>query len=119
MSHPRPIPPTRKKKPTTEPITESQLQASIIKLLRKHGYIVLRTNAGLINIDGRWINLGEKDRADLHACGPGGLFIAIEVKRKGNKPTPGQLKYLEEVKATGGFAFWADDIKTVKEMLEL
>lgn len=124
MSHPRPIPSTHKKKKPA-PDSEAAIQKRIIALLERRGFIVIRTNSGQIQIDDpqtgtRFVQLGSKGRSDLHACQPvTGRFIAIEVKRPGNKPTPKQQAYIDRVNAAGGLAFVATSVDDVKRELQL
>lgn len=47
-----------------------------------------------------------------------GRFMAIEVKVPGNKPTPHQLQFIEDVKAHGGIAFVATSIEDVERELK-
>ena len=41
-------------------------------------------------------------------------FIAIEVKKPGERPRPNQIKYLEMVNKRGGVGIWADDAGKVE-----
>jgi VRR-NUC domain len=50
---------------------------------------------------------GEKGISDIIGCSPEGIFIAIEVKRPGGKPSPEQLEFIENVKRNKGVAFVA------------
>jgi hypothetical protein len=45
-------------------------------------------------------------------------FLAIELKQVGKKPTDDQERFLADKRAAGGVAFWADNIQTVKDMIE-
>lgn len=48
--------------------------------------------------------------SDLVLCGPPmGRMHALELKRKGKKPTPEQRAFLQQVLDAGGFARWADN----------
>lgn len=63
-------------------------------------------------------NIGTSDFQALHK----GLFIAVEAKRNtpSAKPTPHQVKYLEEVNANGGFGMVVkseEDIQTLDKHL--
>lgn len=46
-----------------------------------------------------------------------GQMLAIEVKRKGNKPTPNQVEFLEKVNEQGGIGFVAYGIEDVEKYL--
>lgn len=46
-----------------------------------------------------------------------GLFIGIETKKEGGKPTPRQWKCISEIIAAGGIAFYCDSFESyVKHM---
>lgn len=49
--------------------------------------------------------VGRKGIPDIIACIKG-KFVAIELKREGNKPTPLQDLTLTRIRATKGLAFW-------------
>jgi hypothetical protein len=53
---------------------------------------------------------------DLLACW-GGLFIAIEVKAPGKKPTARQLQILGEIDKARGKAIWVDSLQSCKSQL--
>ena len=44
------------------------------------------------------------------------VFIAIEVKRPGKKPTPIQERRMEEVRKAGGIAIWGTAEKVIDEL---
>ncbi len=46
-----------------------------------------------------------------------GVFLAIEVKRPGNKPTAEQLLFLQEIKKRGGIGIWSDSLKSTQDQL--
>jgi len=45
-----------------------------------------------------------------------GRFLAIEVKRPGNKPTPNQVEFISNVNKHGGIAFVATSVEDVEKM---
>lgn len=55
--------------------------------------------------------------SDIAGILPDGRFLAIEVKKKGERPDAKQERYLQMVKDTNGVAFWADCLETVEEEL--
>jgi Holliday junction resolvase len=89
-------------------LTEQQIQKEIIKYLESIGAYTIKT-----------IRTNRAGTPDIIAC-LDGKFIAIEVKRKGNKPTPLQLAKIEQIRASGGLAFVAyskdDVINQLKEL---
>lgn len=54
---------------------------------------------------------------DIYACYLG-VFIAIEVKRPGERPTPAQEQVLREIAAAGGLTYVLDDASEVKRVLQ-
>ena len=60
---------------------------------------------------------GDRGMSDMLFCSPDGRFGAIEVKRKGNKPTPEQEEFLERVRRNGGIAVIAYSIDEVMGMI--
>lgn len=55
--------------------------------------------------------------SDILACIKG-RFVAIEVKKPGNKPSKLQENFINGVNSIGGLAFWADNLDDVKEKLK-
>ena len=81
---------------------ESDLQADILKWLKKHNFYafkVIRANrAGILDING---------------CTPKGKFFAVEVKIGNNTASELQLYNVEEITSRNGIAFVAWDLETV------
>jgi hypothetical protein len=46
-----------------------------------------------------------------------GRFLAIEVKRPGNKPTPEQQQFIDTINEAGGLAFVARSVEEVDNTL--
>ncbi len=93
-------PPTPKRR---TPTPEAKVTAEIKRYLAKIGAHVLRTGAGMAEIDGRKISIGQVGCSDLTCC-IAGVFCAIEIKAGKNKPSEAQQKYLARVAAAGGIA---------------
>lgn len=49
---------------------------------------------------------------------PNGRFAALELKAPGEKPTPDQRDFIEEIKASGGLADWADSVEKAVAILK-
>lgn len=64
-------------------------------------------------VDPHWLN-GVPDILALTKCG---TFIAIEVKRPGAKPTPEQLRFIDNVLQRKNIAFVAYSLKDVQDKL--
>jgi hypothetical protein len=86
-SHLRYTPPKRSGK-TPEAIVAS----ACVKWLELLDFYVLRTGAGMVEIDGRKISVGRKGGHDYTMCAPNGRFVSMEVKSATGKPSEAQLK---------------------------
>lgn len=90
-------------------VKEQNIQTSIMNYISSIGGLPIKFN-----------NMGIYAKAgvsDILACIKG-RFVAIEVKRPGNKPTAVQLQFIEAVNSIGGLAFWADNLQDVKDKLK-
>ena len=101
--------------------TEGAIQKVILDYLKLKKYLVFKhRNVGIYKqATNSYIPLsfGEKGISDVIGCSPQGTFIAVEVKKPGGKPSPDQLRFLEEVKVRGGIgilAYSLDDV--IKEI---
>lgn|SRR3990167_6686505 len=102
-------------------LKESNIQKTIIDYLRLKKYLVFKhRNVGIFRKDtGHYIPLpsGELGISDIIACSPQGVFTAIEVKVKGNKPTENQLNFIAEVKKRNGVGMVAYSLDDVMEFI--
>ena len=91
-------------------MTENQFQTKVIKYLRSKGYYVL-------NMPGS--SQQRKGKPDLIVC-INGTFWGIELKCKGNKPSPLQLHALKEIDNAGGIGIvlYEDQFDSFKKKLE-
>jgi hypothetical protein len=85
---------------------EADIQKAVVAALEAAGCLVVRVNGGLLpRSDGgrmRCSTATEGTCVDLLVQTPTGRFVALEVKRPGGTPTPGQGKFLAAVRARGG-----------------
>ena len=88
---------------------EQHIQTSIIKYIKSIGGLPIKQNQ--IGI------YAQAGVPDIIACIKG-RFVAIEVKRPGQKPTPIQEAFLESITKKGGVAFWSDNLDRVKSLLK-
>ena len=91
-------------------MTENQFQTKVIKYLCSKGYYVL-------NMPGS--SQQRKGTPDLIVC-INGTFWGIELKCKGNKPSPLQLHALKEIDNAGGIGIvlYEDQFDSFKKKLE-
>jgi hypothetical protein len=98
-------------------IKEQDIQKVIFDYLRLKKIICFKhRNVGIyVQKTSKYIPLsaGEKGISDIIGCDKSGKFIAIEVKRKGNKPTDEQLDFLRRIKESGGIAILAYSLDDV------
>lgn len=88
---------------------EQDIQTSIMQYISSIGGLPVKFN-----------NIGIYAKAgvsDILAC-VNGRFVAIEVKRPGEKPTGLQKQFIDAINLIGGLAFWTDNLQDVKDKLE-
>lgn len=103
-----------------KPSSEQHIQKAIIDYLKLKKFVVFKhRNVGIKKENGSYIPLpsGEKGISDVIACSTKGVFVAIEVKKPGGRPSPDQLDFLARVKANGGIALLAYSIDDVMAVL--
>lgn len=106
-------PPTKPRKGKTP---EAKVSAAIDRYLAKIGALVLRTSAGLAEIEGRKIQIGQKGVSDRTVLLPGGFWLSVEAKAT-TKPTLAQKQYLRRVEALGGLAVVAYSVDDLRAAL--
>jgi len=87
-------------------MSESKLQAKILKWLKANGFYVFKT-----------IVCNRNGVPDIIGCTPKGRFFAIEVKYGANKASKLQEWNLSEINARGGIGILAYDLDIVIESL--
>lgn len=85
---------------------ESQLQARILRYLKKQGCYARKVVAA-----------GNSGTPDIVCCHKG-QFVAIEVKRPGEKPTELQKYNIREIQRAEGTAFTAWSLDDVKQYFD-
>ena len=88
---------------------EQDIQTSIMNYISSIGGLPLKFN-----------NIGIYAKAgvsDIIACIKG-RFVAIEVKRPGQKPSALQVNFINAINSIGGLAFWADSLDEVKDIIK-
>lgn len=83
---------------------ESYIQRTIVKKLKKAGFLV---NTMIAPIG--WM--------DIRAFGPNGRVILIEVKRLGLKPSEIQNIFIQKFKDLGFEVYVIDDTKTIDKII--
>lgn len=98
---------------------ESEFQDEVRIELSKLGYITFRTNVGKVKMnDGRYFKTGlPKGFSDIIAL-KHGETIFIELKTGNNKPTPAQIKFIEQMRLNGFKAGVAWNMEDILDILE-
>ena len=99
---------------------EQSIQKQIKDFLTLNGYKVVKiNNVGIKKPDGSYIPTHQRGVSDLLCCAPDGRFVAIEVKRKGEKLTETQKEFLRHINRLGGIGIAAWSLEEVIEDLGL
>lgn len=101
---------------------ESDVLRACLDLLRLRSIFAWRNNnAGVNRTDkgGRqfWTHTGLKGISDILGVLPDGRFLAIEVKRPGERPTREQVEFIESVRDNNGAACWVDSVDALDAQL--
>lgn len=88
-------------------IKESSIQSSIIKYLEAQGAEVFKPKT---------TTYSKKGTPDILGCFQG-IFIAIETKAPGKRPTELQQLRIEQIRRAGGYAIATDNLNEVKEFI--
>ena len=88
-------------------MSESTIQTSILTALKKQGGVWLKLRDSASGVS-HW--------PDIIGCYRG-KFVAIEIKKPGEKPCAGQLAFLELIKKSGGIAGWATSVKEARAII--
>lgn len=67
----------------------------------------------------RFIKFGPTGQSDIQGIGPSGVFLAIELKRPGEKPSDSQTDYLNKINKFGGIGFYCDSVEMCCVMLRM
>lgn len=104
----------------SRPPLEAEIQRDILLAAPGIGCRLMRNNVGVLkDATGRHVTygVGGTGGADLIGwaqVGNQAVFLAVEVKRKGKRPTPEQEAFLSAVRAFGGIgvlAYSVDDVR--------
>lgn len=90
-------------------MSEHNLQKNTIRELKEAGWFVIN-----ISPTGN----GNKGIPDLICCPPGGKFVAIELKVKGNSTTPAQKINLKKIARNGGEAVTAYNMEEIRNLIK-
>lgn len=108
----------RRSQPRQVNLVEGATQTAILKYLQALGVVAWRMNSGVAWLPGRGgrkqpVRFGIVGLSDILGLLPNGRFLAIEVKRADEEPTPEQRAFLEAVRSSQGRAFVARSLNDV------
>ena len=94
---------------------EAAALREVAQALRVHPLVawVERQNTGVARVGGRFIKFGWPGCSDLVGMMRDGRFMAVEVKTPKGRLRPEQVVFLDRVRAGGGVAFVARDLRDV------
>lgn len=107
------VPLNRQPKKRSGKTPEAKVSAAIDRYLASLPCLPLRTSAGLIEIDGRKIQMGRAGVSDRSVLFEGGVWVSIEIKATTGL-SDAQKRYRARVEALGGLyieARSADDVR--------
>lgn len=95
---------------------EAEVQRNGMLWLAVQGCVVHRRNTGaMLNPSGRLVRFSERGAADTWVVDPRGIHGEVEWKRRGERPTLDQVKWLIDHNGIGhAYAFWVDNLKTLE-----
>lgn len=105
---------------------EKDIQKECLSYLSLRGCIPIRINSGAMSGEHngkKWyMKFNSEEGCSDIICGVPKdgklLFVAIEVKRPGNEPTPKQQSFLDRVASRGGIALCVHSLDELREAFE-
>lgn len=99
------------------PLLEKDILKQILEYLQAMGFFCWRNNTGAQPMEykgrSRFLRFGKVGSGDILGIMKDGRFFTIEVKRPGQKPTPAQVEFMDEVRRNGGIAVVATSVYDV------
>lgn len=100
------------------PTPEAFTQKAILDYLRSRGYVCWRNNTGGRPWNDKFgksrvMTFGFKGSGDILGLTKEGRFFTIEVKRRGKKPTPEQIEFMDRILQSNGIAILAYSVDDV------
>lgn len=99
---------------------EAAALVEVLKALRTHPAVAWceRMNSGAVRIGGRFLRFGWPGCPDVLGQLNDGRLLGVEVKGPAGKLRPEQAVFLDRVRAAGGVAFMARDLRDVLRELQ-
>ena len=98
---------------------EAACLVEVLRALNAHPRVAWceRQNSGALRAGGRFIKFGWRGCSDVLGQLTDGRFLAVEVKAPKGTANPEQIEFLARVRAAGGVAFIARDLRDVHRNL--
>jgi len=110
--------PGRQAKPIRRGATpEAKVSAAIDNYLTLLDFYVLRTSAGMAQIDGRKMSMGRVGTHDRTCCAPNGRYVSIEIKSAKGSPSTAQLRQKEFIQRRNGIVIIAHSVDELRSGL--
>ncbi|HOD71603.1 MAG TPA: VRR-NUC domain-containing protein [Deltaproteobacteria bacterium] len=106
------------------PLREHDIQKQILEYLARRRIFAWRQNSGAVvyedrNRDKRFVRFASVNGiSDILGILPDGRLLAIEVKKKGGKPSLEQQVFMEAIQENNGIAIVAYSLDDVVQILE-
>ena len=107
------------------PPKEAEVLKQCLQWLKLHGVLCWRQNQGAMQAEHkgkrRFLRFAGIDGISdiVGVLPPGGKLLAVECKRRGNKPTEAQRRFLDAVTAAGGIAICVTSVEELADALQL
>ncbi len=95
-------------------ITENDVKKVILDYLLRNKILAWRNNTGAFVNEykgkKRFHRFGKKGSGDIFGLFKGN-FLSVETKKPGESPTEDQWKFITDINANGGYAWWFDNFE--------
>lgn len=98
---------------------EAAALVEVLKALRAHPGVAWceRQNSGAVRVGGRFVRFGWVGCPDVLGQLRDGRLLGVEVKAAKGRASPEQAAFIERIRAAGGVAFVARDLRDVAREL--
>ena len=103
------------------PVREATLLRQIhLAIGRRRDCMIWRNSKGTRQTDRAFVRMGllADGSADLIGIGPGGRFLAIEVKRPNGRRNPDQVRFIDLVIGYGGIGGFAESVEDAIRIID-
>lgn len=104
-------------------VPESEVLRACLRALQARGIFAWRNNTGMFfaSHEGRRraIRAGHPGSADILGLLPDGRLLAVEAKRPGKLPGPGQVAFLQAINTSRGVGVWVSSVDQLEAVLDL